>query len=121
MWDGKRLRDLREKFRYTQDVLAEKINVSYQQVWRWESGKNEPTSTTLVKLAKIFHVSTDYLLGISASEVYAPEDREALNPLETRMINALREEDTVEALRVLAEWVELRQTRFLENIGDIPF
>lgn len=121
MWDGKRLRDLREKFRYTQDVLAEKINVSYQQVWRWESGKNEPTSTTLVKLAKIFHVSTDYLLGLSASEAYEAENKDVLNPLETKMINALRTEGIVEVLKVLTEWAEQRNASFLDDLGDTPF
>lgn len=58
-----RLKELREHFKYSQAVLAEKIGVSQSAVGMWESGRNMPESAKLEALATLFEVSTDYLLG----------------------------------------------------------
>ena len=58
-----RIRFLRQKSGMKQEELAEKILVSQSSLSGYENGKFEPDSKTLMKIASVFHVSVDYLLG----------------------------------------------------------
>ena len=58
------LRELRIKNNLTQIDLAKKLNVSTSAITNWEAGIRRPGYESLVKLAKVFRVSTDYLLGV---------------------------------------------------------
>lgn len=49
----------------TQQNLANLLNIKQQSYIRYEYGTGEPSLDTLIKMAKIFEVTTDYLLGIS--------------------------------------------------------
>ena len=60
-----RLRSCRKAANYTQQELAEKLDVTQQTVGFWETGRRNPDVPMLVRLAGIFHVTTDYLLGLS--------------------------------------------------------
>ncbi len=60
-----RLKELRGLYRYTQRQMAEKIGISQPSYIRYENGTSEPTLENLVKIANIFDVSADYLLGRS--------------------------------------------------------
>lgn len=60
---GDRLKELREDKQITQSELAEILKVSRQTISSYELNLTEPTFETLVKIADIFGVSTDYLLG----------------------------------------------------------
>lgn len=62
---GKRLRNLRDEFKLSQLELAEHLNISQQALSKWENNNVQPDNSSLIKLSKIFDVSTDYLLGIS--------------------------------------------------------
>lgn len=53
---------LRNDKKWSQEDLAEKINVSRQSVSKWESGQAKPDLDKIVALSEIFNVSTDYLL-----------------------------------------------------------
>ncbi len=53
---------LRKKLGYTQEELAEKLNVSRQSISKWESAQSIPDVTKIMEMAKLFSVSTDYLL-----------------------------------------------------------
>ena len=53
---------LRHKAGWSQDELAEKLNVSRQSISKWESGKALPDSDKLLLLSELFNVSTDFLL-----------------------------------------------------------
>ena len=65
---GSRITRLREQYGMSQSDLAKRMNVSRAGVQSWECGENCPSTDNLISLAKIFHVSTDYLLDISATE-----------------------------------------------------
>ena len=54
--------ELRKQNGYSQEDLAEKMNVSRQSVSKWESGTSVPDLDKIIKLSQIFEVSTDYLL-----------------------------------------------------------
>ena len=53
---------LRKKNGWSQEQLAEQLNVSRQSVSKWESGTSIPDLDKIIKLSKIFGVSTDYLI-----------------------------------------------------------
>ncbi len=58
------IKSLREDIGFSQSELARKLDVTRSSVNAWEMGLSTPTTHYVVELAKIFHVSTDYLLGI---------------------------------------------------------
>lgn len=62
---SKRLRDLRKEAHMSQQKVAELLNIRQQSYAQYENDFAEPNLETLAKLAKIFDVSTDYLLGLS--------------------------------------------------------
>ena len=64
---GSRITRLREQAGLSQSDLAKRMNVSRAGVQSWECGENYPSTDNLISLAKIFHVSTDYLLDINAT------------------------------------------------------
>mgnify|MGYP000510058138 FL=1 len=53
---------LRKQLGWSQEELAEKMNVSRQSVSKWESTNSIPDLNKVIKLAEIFEVSTDFLL-----------------------------------------------------------
>ncbi len=53
---------LRKKNGWSQEELAEKVNVTRQSVSKWESAASIPDINKILELAKIFGVTTDYLL-----------------------------------------------------------
>lgn len=70
---AKRLQELRGK--RTQDEIAEAIGVSRATYSHYETGRSEPAIATLVKIAELFDVSLDDLLGKDvAGESRAEED-----------------------------------------------
>lgn len=64
---GKRIVSHRKRLGLTQDQLAEKLGVTAQAVSKWENDQSCPDITMLPKLAEIFGITADELLGIGAS------------------------------------------------------
>ena len=63
---GKRIRILRERKNWTQTELSQELGMkTYTTVSKWESDENFPKGKDLKKLAELFGVSSDYLLGLS--------------------------------------------------------
>lgn len=65
---GYKIRLLREKHGLKQINLANVLQVSPQAVSKWERGANCPDMAQLVKIARLFNASADYLLGITKAE-----------------------------------------------------
>ena len=65
---GQKIRVLREKHGLKQINLANALQVSPQAVSKWERGAARPETDLLVRIAQLFDVSTDYLLGITDVE-----------------------------------------------------
>ena len=61
----KRMRDLREDNNYTQKQIAAMLFTTQPQYYRYESGLRDLPCELLIMLAKIYNVSTDYILGLS--------------------------------------------------------
>lgn len=62
---GDKLHSLRIEKNLTQKQVAECIGLAISAVSSYESGSRYPSYEALIKLACMFHVSTDYLLGIT--------------------------------------------------------
>ena len=61
---GEKIRILRKESHLTQTELAKSIFTSQDTLSLWELGKSLPDIESVVKIAQIFDVSTDYLLGL---------------------------------------------------------
>ena len=58
-----RIRDLREDMDWTQADVAEKLNMTQTGYSKYERGERDIPTEVLIKLAKLYNTSIDYLLG----------------------------------------------------------
>lgn len=61
----RRIRDLREDSDKTQIEIADYLNMQRSVYRRYETGEREIPVWAVIKLAQFYHVTTDYLLGLS--------------------------------------------------------
>ena len=61
----RRIRDLREDSDKTQIEIADYLNMQRSVHRRYETGEREIPVWAVIKLAQLYHVTTDYLLGLS--------------------------------------------------------
>ena len=90
-----RVKELREKAGLTMDRLAADLGVTKSRVNMWENKGTVPRMDVLLKLAKRFQVTTDYLLGNDDTS-QLPTDRAKLNSLQ-RNLGKLNDEDLTKA------------------------
>jgi len=60
-----RLKDLREDHDLSQQQIAEYLGMKQPQYSRYERGYRDIPTDILIKLAKLYHTSTDYILGLT--------------------------------------------------------
>lgn len=103
-----RLKSLRAEHQISQKMLAEKLFVSQQAVAKWENpaSKATPNPETLAKIAALFDVSTDYLLG--ATDIKK-------SPTEQAVSEKARELDAV--MDHLSEEDRRRVLEFAQNLA----
>lgn len=69
-----RLRELRKSNKYSQEDIANKLNISTSAYGFYEQGKSIPNANTLLFLANLYNVTTDYLLGRSDNPKLTQEE-----------------------------------------------
>lgn len=84
---GQRLKNLREQFNYSQEQLAKKLSLSASAIRAYEKNQRQPSHETLKEIAKIFNVSTDYLLGNDINP--NDENKELLETISTDLSNPI--------------------------------
>lgn len=97
---GYKIRLLRKEKEWSQDFVAEKLNISIGALSRYENGIYEPKSLALIKdFADLFQVSTDYILG--RSNIRNPEKnlKEEFTSLYSKEMEGLTPEEIADALR----------------------
>lgn len=63
---GERIKALRESRGMSKQKLADELEMrSYTSITGWEKGDNLPRGLEIIKMAKLFNVTTDYLYGLS--------------------------------------------------------
>lgn len=91
---GDRLQEIRKDHGDTQQSLADKLNVSLHAVRCWEQDKSAPSHEMLVIICRLYHVSSDYLLGLTdnsnvypaSSKVLSDDNRSLLKRFEKFLI-----------------------------------
>ena len=73
---GEKIAALRKQNNWSQEDLAEKLELSRQSVSKWESGASIPDLDRIIKLSALFGVSTDYLLKDEMEEITYSETDE---------------------------------------------
>lgn len=66
---GENLAELRKESGYDQKKLGELLGVSYHTISSYERGRSQPNHEMLIRIAKLFDVSLDYLLGLRRDRV----------------------------------------------------
>ena len=77
---GEKIAALRKQNNWSQEDLAEQLQISRQSVSKWESGASIPDLDRIIKMSALFGVSTDYLLKDEMEELsYSETDESAEN------------------------------------------
>ena len=63
-----RLRDLREDNDYTQEQIAKYLNVKQNTYSQYENGQRQIPIDSLIRLAKLYKTSVDYILGLTENK-----------------------------------------------------
>lgn len=89
---GERLAEIRKDHGDTQQTLADKLNVTKFTVSSWEQNKSEPNHDTLVRICRLYSISSDYLLGLSdVDPAYIHNKIEALSTDDQTLMKELEE------------------------------
>lgn len=93
---GERIAQKRKELGLSQEALGEKLGVSRQAIYKWESDAALPEIEKLVKLAREFGVSVGWLLGEEEPEKreLTPEQLAMVEEIVGRYLDAHREEET---------------------------
>lgn len=94
------LKELRQEYGITQQVLAKAINTSNKNIWAYENGKAFPPPETLIALANYFELSLDELLNRDKPS----QDEQAAGASATRRVSITPiEDDLLYAFRRLGK------------------
>lgn len=113
---GARIRSLREDKGFSQDVLAEKLSMKRANVANYESGRALPPAEVLLKLANIFSVSTDYLLGRDIEDDPSGFAEIGWIVKEERNVQGLSQKELAEIIGISQNEV----SKIERNLIDIP-
>lgn len=91
---GKRLKNAREKKNWSQLYVAKKVGITNAVLSNYERDYRDPDTETLKKLAELYDVSVDYLLG-REEDMHIPPMLQDIDPvLARRFIEALKDSKT---------------------------
>ena len=108
---SERLKQLRDEKDMSREELAGHLGMSYSTIAKYETGNRFPDQQTLLKIADIFDVSIDYLLGKSdyrkplpqTVAPYLPEGFDKLSP---------------EARKEVMDFIEYVRVKYAKKDGD---
>lgn len=97
------IKKLRKAMKLTQIELANLCNISQGALSGYENGRYEPDMTTLMKLADIFHVSTDEILGRNSQSDGTTADTSKLDNIN---VDIRRSDPKTSEARILAAGID---------------
>ena len=113
---SERLKNLRKEAGFTQVDVASKLGISQPAYASWERGVKKPTQENLVKIAQIFNVSIDYLVGNSEEKLDELDNIELLFRMNSK---GLTDEEKAIFKKELIDFMEERKKAFeKENYND---
>lgn len=99
MYYYQRLRDLREDSDKTQKEIADFLGITQVQYHRYESGKREVPYHMVIKLAEFYHVSLDYIAGLTNDKIGLTKS--TFNEKETKLVKYFRKLNDFQQGRLL--------------------
>lgn len=78
-----RIAELRKQMQMSQSKLGEILGVAPNTICNWEMGNRQPDNDSLIKMADLFGVSIDFILGRNADDI--PEEMVILNRAAKKM------------------------------------
>ena len=103
---SKRIKELRLKYKYTMEKLAEKIGVSKSTIAKWENGYVENMrQDNILKLSQIFDVPATYIMGYDEEKEPEPYFVGEVHPYDSNNENHLtdKEKHFIECYSKLSE------------------
>ena len=92
---GLRLRELRQKLGFTQDYVAQRLDLVRETISAYERNIKTPSVEILEKLALLYRTSTDYILGLEHREnIYIDDLSKSQQKVVRNIVEMLREEWT---------------------------
>lgn len=113
-----RLKELRKEKRLTQVKLGEMLNYGYTAIANYESGRNQPSIPDLKKIASIFNVSMDYLLGVNDIRHPYVIDDDSAEFNEFRRRYAILSEEGREMLLDYMDYLATKEPRSKQAYGE---
>lgn len=118
---GERIKKARKDMGYTQEELANKLNVSYQAVSAWETGAYAPDTYNLIELAKKLDVSLSYLVENKGAYEFMTKKAlyswEHMRTFVKSSANALKLKNSIKAVDYATK---AHKGQFRKN-SDIPY
>ncbi len=104
---GKRLKELRKQKGWTQKELANKLDIRFSHLNKYENGMHAPPLEKLIKLTDIFDISLDYLvMGLPMED--SPIRNELLHK-RFKILEAFEDEDRATVINVIDAIIAKRQ------------
>lgn len=100
---GDRIRKLREELHWTQDMLAERIEIPVLAINRYENNKTAPNVEKIALIAGALGCSVDYLLGLTDDPTPKRLEMIELNAKERIALSAWRRGDRIKAVKVILD------------------
>ena len=112
---GSKIKELRVSQKMTQNEFAERLGVTKSSISSYENGSRLPSYDILIKISRIFKVSTDYLLGcidnksqtVNVSGLTEKQIVSIRSSIDAyRAFNAIREQVPQDVQKLLDEIIE---------------
>lgn len=119
---AEKLLNLRTEYGYSQETLAEKLNVSRQAVSKWESGATLPETDKVIALSNFFGVSTDYLLKDNIQR----DSHDSLDRVVLKFLGSAKDMDNIseELIEIMRDGIiddeeKIRMDSIIETLDTI--
>ena len=86
---GQRIAQKRKELGLSQEALGDKLGVSRQSIYKWESDSALPEVEKLITLSKLFGVSVGWLLGVEEDAAPASDDSSELTEAQLKMVEEI--------------------------------
>lgn len=96
---GERLKDIRQQLDWSQEHLAEVLNIGLRSLIRYENNQAEPSMSTLIKIARTLQVSADVLLELTP--ITTSEATPDISAKERYVLEQWRQGNKVEAIKMI--------------------
>src|SRR5215216_5095934 len=99
---AERIRARRLQVGLTQEELGARIGKDQKQIWRYETGRNDPTGEVLVDLARALETTADYLLGLFDTPDRPLNSEKDLNSEERELLQIYRSKTAAQRKQIVS-------------------